>query len=204
VQKDSYSNSEDIYKTRHSLLERVKLQHDERSWDEFVQTYRPYVYTICKRMNLSHHDAEDITQQSIVKIWGKLPDFAYNDRKSFRAWVGSVTRNTANDFFRKQNRQAKVVSNYSKDDLAVKPITESEIVRIAEEEWKRYLVTLAMEKITAKFPKKAIAVFMELQRGTPRKSVAQKYKLTPDSVSAYKGRVLSALYATIRELEETL
>ena len=204
MKTESNSITVDRYKTRRTLLERVKHRYDEHSWDEFVTVYRPYAYIICRRMNLSHHDAEDIVQQVLVKLWDKLPTFDYNDRRRFRAWIGSMTRNTATDFFRKQKRLANTHAKSATDNLSFQSITESEITRIAEEEWKKYSVSLSLERIRGQFPEKAIEVFMDLQRGTPRKVVAEKHNLTPDSVSAYKGRVLSALCAEIRALEEEL
>ena len=185
-------------------MEKVKCQYDGRSWDEFVHIYSPYIYIICRRMNLSHHDSEDIMQRVLIKLWEKLPEFDYNDRQSFRAWLGSVTRNSANDFFRKEKRQAKTIEKSINEGLLVCPITNSEITRIAEEEWRKYSVSLALERIRNQFPKKAIKVFIDLQKGMPRSVVAQKYNLTPDSVSVYKGRVIAALCSEIRSLEEYL
>jgi RNA polymerase sigma factor (sigma-70 family) len=193
-----------VYQTRQTLLHRVKHRHDERSWDEFVGLYRPYLYVICQRMNVSHHDAEDIVQQVLIKLWDRLPDFNYDDRRRFRGWVGSITRNCANDFFRKQKRLAKTIEKSTETKASYQMMTDSEVARIADMEWKKYSVALAIERIRDQFPAKAIKVFQELHRGTPRKTVAQKYNLTPDSVSAYKGRVLTALCAEIRALEEEL
>jgi len=198
-------NTDDLYQTRNTLLERVKARHDEKSWEEFTEIYKPYIYTICRRMNLSHHDAEDIVQQVMLKMWDKLAQFTYNDNQSFRAWIATVTRNTANDFFRKQKRRSGVLEKSAQnEDALLHNMSESALVLIAEEEWKKYSVNLAIERIRHAFPPKAIDAFLDLFNGMPRKEVATRYGLTPDSVSAYKGRVLSALCVEIRALEEEL
>lgn len=200
----AYQNANDTYKTRQTLLQRVKHQDDERSWDEFVGLYRPYIYVICQRMNLSHHDCEDISQQVLMKLWDKLPEFNYNDRRSFRAWIGTVTRNCANDFFRRKNRNQRTLEHSKNEGLAPRTVTESEVEAIAKEEWMRYTVTLALKRIGEHFPPKAIQVFKELQAGNHRTEIARRHNLTPDSVSAYKGRVLTALCAEIRDIDEWL
>ncbi len=47
--------------TRQTLLLRAKNHDDESAWEEFVYYYRPYLYLIARRMNLNHHDAEEIS-----------------------------------------------------------------------------------------------------------------------------------------------
>jgi RNA polymerase sigma factor (sigma-70 family) len=200
----SYNQSREFNKTRQTLLERVKHQHDEHSWEEFISIYRPYVYSICRRMNLSHHDSEDVVQQVLLKLWDKLPEFNYDDRRSFRAWIGSVTRNTTHDFFRKQNRRVQTLEKASREDLPGQNVTPSELERIVTEEWKKYLMAMAMERVRKQFPLKAINVFLDLCSGGSRQVVAERYHLTTISVSVYKGRVQSALHAEICALEEEL
>ena len=195
-----YSQSGDFGQTRNNLLERVRNQDDD-SWQEFVTLYRPYLRSICKRMNLPHHDTEDILQQVIIRLWDKVSEFDHEDRRRFRTWLGTVTRDTAGDFFRKRNRTARGT------DLSLRAgpdCNDTEVSRIAEEEWKKYCVSMAIDRIRDQFPPKAISVFLDLQQGLPRNTVADLYNLTPDSVSAYKGRVLSALCAEIRALEGEL
>ena len=50
-----------VYKTRQSLLMRLKNTHDEASWEEFVATYRNYIMTIISNLQVNQHDAEDLT-----------------------------------------------------------------------------------------------------------------------------------------------
>jgi RNA polymerase sigma factor (sigma-70 family) len=200
----SVSLGEDPYDTRRTLLERVKSAHNERSWEEFSETYRPYLYAICLRLNLSHADCDDIVQQSLLKIWKRLPSFDYNDQRSFRAWVGTVTRNTANDFFRKQKRHSEAMENFSHQKPVLTDIGQSGLNKITEEEWKKYTVHLALDRVRSQFPEKAVSAFLDLFNGMSRKEVAEKYNLSVDSVSAYKGRVLSAVCAEIRQMEDNL
>ena len=44
--------------TNATLLQRVKNQYDDKSWDEFNTYYRPYIYMIVKGLNMRHHDAQ--------------------------------------------------------------------------------------------------------------------------------------------------
>ena len=54
--------------TRQTLLVRVQNQSDEKSWEEFAGYYRRYIYMVARNMRLSHHDAEDVLQRTLLKL----------------------------------------------------------------------------------------------------------------------------------------
>ena len=84
----------DNWNTRKTMLIRLKNQYDENSWEEFVSTYKQYIYNVARRMELNHHDALEIVQLVLIKLWRKLPDFSYdNYRGKFRNWLYTVTAN---------------------------------------------------------------------------------------------------------------
>ena len=92
------------FATRKTLLRKVKDQSDIKSWDEFIQFYMRYIYMVARNMNLNHHDAEDITQRALVKLWDKLPDFDYDRcRGTFRSWLCTIIRNMVINFVRKSH-----------------------------------------------------------------------------------------------------
>ena len=69
----------DTWNTRKTMLIRLQNQYDEHSWEEFVATYRQYIYNVIRRMNLNHHDALEIVQIVLIKLWKKLPEFNYDN-----------------------------------------------------------------------------------------------------------------------------
>lgn len=186
--------------TRQTLIERVKSTHDEKSWVEFVSYYRDYLYMICRRMSLSHHDAEEIVQKVLVKLWQKLPEINPQELNRFRSWLCTVTGNAVKDFLRKQTRQAKHELQDNEYDMSVQP----DVNTLADEEWKSYLVTLAIENVTPRFSKTVMSVFHDLHSGQTREQIAKQYSIPPGTVSVYKHRVLSALCNEINRLERDL
>lgn len=63
------------YNTRQTLIERVRDQYNEKAWEEFVEIYEPYIYSIIRRMGISAHDSKDIHQNVLLSIWKKLPEY---------------------------------------------------------------------------------------------------------------------------------
>ena len=74
--------------TRVTLLMRVKNQHDDKSWEDFVFYYKKkFIYIICRKMGLNHHDGEEVVQKVLLKLWDKLPEFEYDQGSRFRGWA---------------------------------------------------------------------------------------------------------------------
>ena len=106
IKYNHFMDSDDnIYKTRETLLEKIKNKHDEASWEDFVFYYRNFIYILCRRMNVNHHDSEEIVQKVLLISWNKLPEFEYDKKQNFRGWLCQVTKNCVKDFFRFVNRQ---------------------------------------------------------------------------------------------------
>src|SRR5262245_35800582 len=86
--------------TRLSLLVRLTRAgpSDERAWREFVDYYAPVIYRWCVRRGLQDTDAQDVTQQVLLKLATKLPSFTYDPDRSFRAWLRTLTHHAWADF----------------------------------------------------------------------------------------------------------
>ena len=183
--------------TRLTLLEKIRDRHDEQSWEDFVDTYRPFLYSICRQMNVDHYDAEELTQDVLLKLWEKLPEFQYSKNGRFRGWLCTVTGNTVKNFFRGTQRRNERQKKYCQEDIDI-----PEIEKIAEENWKKYAVVRAMENIKPLFPELVIKTFEMLNEGKRRPEVAEALGIPPNRVSIYKERVLRRLTSEIRRIDQ--
>ena len=52
LRTDQSMNSEknNSYKTRETLLAKLKNKHDDASWEDFVYYYKSYIYIICRKI----------------------------------------------------------------------------------------------------------------------------------------------------------
>src|SRR6478736_4140687 len=79
--------------TSPTLLGRLgRCPTDQAAWRAFVDRYGPKIYAWCQHWGLQKADAEDVTQDVLVKLSRKLATFAYDPSRSFRAWLKTVTR----------------------------------------------------------------------------------------------------------------
>ncbi len=197
---------EDNLNTRETLLEKIKNQHDDSSWESFVHYYKNFIYIVCRKMNLNHHDSEEIVQKVLMISWKKLPDFNYDKKRNFRGWLCQVTKGCVIDFFRQTGRLNKKVTKVSNDPSfsPAQNVALPEIDEIAEEEWKTYIASMALINIKDKFSDQVIEVFEKLSEGGTPASVAQEIGLAPNTVSVYKKRVIAKLVQEIRRLNHEL
>src|SRR5262245_23305757 len=85
--------------TRVTLLTQLRQDPpDQASWDEFVERYGRHIYRWCRQWKLQDADAEDVTQDVLVKLTQKLRAFAYDPSRSFRGWLKTVAYNAWRDF----------------------------------------------------------------------------------------------------------
>lgn len=83
--RDFSDNKKDL-----KLIEFV-LEGNEYALEELIKKYQNFIYNIAFRMVLSPYDAEDITQEILIKIITKLGTF--KGKSSFKTWVGKITVN---------------------------------------------------------------------------------------------------------------
>lgn len=85
------------------LVERC-LKGDSFAWTELVKAHHRRVYGLCYRFTGSSADAEDLTQEVFLKVYGNLT--AYDlARGSFQTWITTMTRNLLVDHFRRSRAQ---------------------------------------------------------------------------------------------------
>jgi RNA polymerase sigma factor (sigma-70 family) len=193
----------DSRKTRQSLLESLRDRYDERSWEDFVGYYRPYIYGIVRSQDVGADDREDIVQDVLIKAWKALPSYSYDrSRCRFRSWLAVVTRNAVRDFRkRKSTRQrSSQISLDDTTDIALDP----EIQEISDREWKQHISQLAYQQVAPKFAENVLEVFWALSRGATSREVAEQFEIKENTANVYRSRVQKALMKEIIRLEDDL
>jgi RNA polymerase sigma-70 factor (ECF subfamily) len=77
------------------------LNGDEKSLEILISRYIKAVYNFSYQYVLNKSEAEDVTQETFLKVWKNLKKFDQN--KNFKTWVFEIAKNTALDFLKKKN-----------------------------------------------------------------------------------------------------
>jgi RNA polymerase sigma-70 factor (ECF subfamily) len=97
---------------------------DAAAWEQLARTQHRRIYGICYRFTGSASDAEDLTQETFLKMYRNLASFDAA-RGSFATWLTTLTRNLLVDNYRRTRMERASDSldeSYgSEDDAAAGP-----------------------------------------------------------------------------------
>jgi len=91
------------------------LRGEGQAYAELGKLYARRVYTVCLAIVGSAADAQDLTQETLVRGFTELASL--RDRNSFGPWIVAIASNLSRDFYRR--RAAEKSSSTVLDDCAV-------------------------------------------------------------------------------------
>ncbi len=89
--------------TERAEMVQLCLNGDNGAWTNLVEEYRGLVYSICYLFCGSTQDAEDLMQDTFLKIWMNLGSYD-PARGELKGWIATVTRNQRVDRFRRDGQ----------------------------------------------------------------------------------------------------
>lgn len=101
-------------------LVRLCQQRDGHAFERLIGRYRKPLFTFFLRFYGDKELAEDLFQDTLVKVWRFLP--GYQQKSAFASWLFSIAHNVARDALRRQKARSHVTYN---DRLPDKLTTQS-------------------------------------------------------------------------------
>lgn len=108
------------------LLERCR-RGEREAFDELFERYLPLVYNLALRLLGDPHGAEDVVQETFLRVYQNLPRFAGRSRLS--TWIYRIVVNLCHDEHRRSARQPASFSFLAEEGKG-----EEWLERIPEEE----------------------------------------------------------------------
>jgi len=91
-----------------------ELPYRTRAYEQLMQRHERLIFGVSLRLLGNRQDAEDISQDVMLKVFAKLGSF--EGRSSFKTWLVRVTRNACMDWLKK-----KAISRHYTEALANEP-----------------------------------------------------------------------------------
>lgn len=176
--------------TSPSLLEQLRRTDDHQAWSRFVWLYTPLLQRWLARQGAGADDVADLVQDVFVVLVRRLPEFSYDRRLSFRAWLHSVALSRWRD--RQRLRVARPVDDAAPvmADLAINGEADS----LDAADYNAYLTGRALRLIQTDFPGPTWQAFWGVVvDGRPAAEVAADLGLTVNAVYLARSRVLRRL-----------
>jgi RNA polymerase sigma factor (sigma-70 family) len=197
-------------KTRKSLIARLDNWEDQRTWDEFYQTYWRLIYAVAIKAGLRPEEAFDCVQETILSIAKQSKKKLYDpEQGSFKTWLMNMTRWRINDQFRKRKKDTAMIEGEWADDRKTAVIDRVEdpngdvLERLWDVEWKKGIADAALSRVKAQVSPKQYQIFdYYVIRQWDADKVQEKLNVSMAQVYLAKHRVGAVLKKELAKLEE--
>ncbi len=153
-------------KTRKSLIARLDNWEDQRTWDEFYQTYWRLIYAVAVKAGLRPDEAFDCVQETILSIAKQSKKKLYDpEQGSFKTWLMNMTRWRINDQFRKRKKDTAMLVGEWENDRKTSVIDRIEdpagdvLSRLWNAEWQKNLADAALARVKSQVSPKQYQIF---------------------------------------------
>jgi RNA polymerase sigma factor (sigma-70 family) len=131
---------------------------DREACGELVQRYGRYLYQAVYGVLHSAKDAEDVTQEALINIFGSLPQYRY---QGFKSWITRIAINKAIDYKRsKERKKEQLTAEWGElEQVAVtlsQPVEEAVLARE-----KRDLIREYVDQLPEHYRQVVYAFYME-------------------------------------------
>jgi len=197
-------------KTRKSLIARLDNWEDQRTWDEFYQTYWKLIYAVAIKAGLRSDEAFDCVQETILSIAKQSKKKLYDpELGSFKTWLMNMTRWRINDQFRKRKKDSAMMIGDWENDRKTAVIDRVEdpngdvLSRLWNMEWKKNIADAAMSRVKAQVSPKQYQIFdCYVIKQWDARRVQDQLSVSMAQVYLAKHRVGAILKRELAKLEE--
>ncbi|MFN4971486.1 MAG: RNA polymerase sigma factor [Bacteroidota bacterium] len=137
-------------------LIRLYLKGNDACLETLIKRHQRNLYTTIYLLVRDRSLAEDIFQETFIKILNTLKNGSYNEEGKFLPWAARVARNLTIDYLRKMKRDVTItdsegndilsylhIAEESKEDLIIRQQSErniKELVKLLPEEQREVLI----------------------------------------------------------------
>jgi len=158
------------------------------AFNQLIRTYQQKVYWHIRKMVIDHNDADDLTQETFIKIWNNLNNFKGDSQ--LYTWIYRIATNECLNFLTKKKRRFFLPLNNISEELSNKLIASD---MISGDE-----IQLKLQKALLTLPDKQRLVFnMKYYDGMKYEEISE---ITGTSVGALK----ASYHLAVKKVEEQL
>src|SRR5215475_6536253 len=192
--------------TRVTLLVRLRQDPtDHAAWDVFVERYGRHIYRWCRQWKLQDADAEDVTQNILVKLTRKLRAFTYDPSRSFRAWLKTVVHHAWRDFEDGRRHPRPAGDDSQVGELMLTLEARDDLARRLEEAFDLELLEAAKLRVRLRVAPHTWEAFrLVALEGLPVAEVAARVHLQVAMVYVAKSKVQRMLQEEVQKLETSI
>jgi RNA polymerase sigma factor (sigma-70 family) len=202
--------SEDPIPTRGSLLDRLRNWEDHDGWRAFFDTYWRLIYNFSVRSGLTHQEAQDAVQETVVAVAKSIGRFHYDPKVCrFKSWLLTVTRSKIANQLARRARQPVGPTGPPAGDSEATPLLDrlpdeqaDPLEQTWDEEWQSNLMEAAIRRVKPRVRIEQYQMFdLFVLKRWPASEVARTLGVTLGHVYVAKHRIVKLIRKEIEALE---
>lgn len=163
---------------------------DEKAFTELIGKFRISLFSYLVRFCGDRTQAEDLFQETLVKVWNYLPD--YRHKNKFAAWLFGIAHNVAIDARRK--KKVRELVTYAADLPESESSDQPDAQLLADE------IAQIVDAVLQNLPENQRQVFLLRQHGGMSfKEIAVVMKQPLNTVLSHMHYAATKLKKTLRE-----
>jgi RNA polymerase sigma-70 factor (ECF subfamily) len=189
--------------TSTTLLGRLRCTPaDQAAWQEFVERYGPKIYGWCRKWRLQQADAEDVTQNVLVRLAGRLQTFTYDPAQRFRGWLKTLTWHALSDYMSARRRAGQGSGDPEIFRELESVAARADLMEQLHADFDHELLEEAQARVQAQVgPRRWQAFCLTAYQGLSGAQVASRLGMNVVTVFTVKSKVLKLLQKEVRKLE---
>jgi RNA polymerase sigma-70 factor (ECF subfamily) len=190
-------------RTSPSLLARLRqAPTDQAAWGEFVDRYGRKIYGWCRHWGLQAADAEDVTQDVLLRLAEKVPSFSYDRAGCFRGWLKTLAHHAWYDFLQRRRRAGRGSGDSQVLDRLQSVAARDDLARRLEDAFDRERLEEAEARVRLRVsPRQWDAFRLLALEGSPGRVAAARLGMTVAAVFVARSKVQRLVRAELRRLE---
>jgi RNA polymerase sigma factor (sigma-70 family) len=194
---------DDPLKTSLTLLGRLRGDpKDQAAWSEFVARYGPRILRWCRGWGLQESDAQDVTQDVLLKLNGLMARFVYDPSGSFRGWLKTLAHHAWRDLAAERRRSGLGDGDSGVVELLGNLQAGDDLVEQLDEEFRREVMDHAMERVKGRVSARTWDAFrLTVLEGLSGSTAAGRLEMKIARVYGAKSEVKEMIREEVRKLE---
>ena len=190
-------------RTSPSLLGRLRQgAADQQAWAEFVRRYGAQIYQWCGKWKLQEADAQDVTQNVLVKLADRMRTFTYDPARSFRAYLKTITNYALCDFLESRKRPGAGAGGSQVFDVLQTLEAREDLEAKLKTAFDQELLEEAMERVRQRAQPHTWEAFrLTALEGMSGAAVAQTLNMKVATVFKARSKVQQMLQEELAKLE---
>ena len=180
------------YKINEEFIKLLR-KGDSNALQLFYNRYASSIYTVILRYINNVQDAEDLLQDSLIKILESLKNFQFVDENSFKSWMKKIAINTTFNYIRNRNKMQTfeefpidLISNFDAENdnnFTLPDIEQEQLFAIIAELPKGYKTVLNLF-VFENYSHKEIATQLNISENTSKTQLLKARKLLKSKLEA--------------------